>query len=81
MEKQDGCPFELGEIVIFTSWLRFEQFISRIMQIHIDYWEYGSCGLKIEKAILYEKKQWYENGEHELVIGEIRNGIVVPCEP
>ncbi len=65
-----ACPFEVGEIVIFESWFRFEIYIGRVMQIHIDYW--GNCGMPtMTKATLQQKQQWYENGEYEMVIGSL----------
>jgi hypothetical protein len=61
------CPFEVGEIVVFESWLRCELYISRVMQIHIDYWGNG-CMPTMTKATLEQKQQWYENGQYEMVI-------------
>jgi hypothetical protein len=63
-----ACPFEIGEIVVFESWFRFEIYISRVMQIHIDYWGNG-CAPTMTKATLEQKQQWYDNGEYEMVIG------------
>lgn len=65
-----ACPFEVGEIVVFESWFRFEIYISRVMQIHIDYWGNGAMPT-MTKATLHQKKQWYENGEYEMVIGSL----------
>lgn len=65
-----ACPFELGEIAVFESWFRFEKYISRVMQIHIDY--YGQGGIPIiTKATLEQKQLWYENGEYEIVIEQL----------
>lgn len=64
------CPFEVGEIVVFESWIRFEIYICIVMQIHIDYW--GNGGMPtMTKATLQQKQQWYENGEYEMVIGSL----------
>lgn len=69
MEKKE-CPFVLGEIAVFESWMRFEKYISTIQQVHIDYWGSGIIPI-ITKATLEQKKLWYENGKYEIVIGEL----------
>ncbi len=61
------CPFELGEIVIFKSYFRFEYYIARIQQIHIDYWGSGMIPT-IRKATPYQKQLFYESGKHEVVL-------------
>ena len=65
-----ACPFILGEIAVFESWFRFEIYISRVIQIHIDYWGQGGIP-KITKATLEQKKQWWDSGEYEVVIEEL----------
>lgn len=70
MKPSESCPFKLGEIAVFESWFRREVYISRIMQVHIDY--YLDAGIPtIRKATKEEKKMWYENENHELVIEEL----------
>ena len=65
------CPFTLGEIAVFESWLRREIYISRVMQVHID--NYGSGAIpKIRKATDEEKRHWCLNGAHELVIEDLK---------
>lgn len=65
--ENKNCPFELGEIAVFESSMRNETYISRIMQVHIDYW--GNGGIpNITKATTEQKKMWWENGEYELII-------------
>ena len=69
MTEEDVCPFKLNEIAVFESYFRFEIYISRIMQVHIDYFGNGAIP-KIRKASLEEKKLWYDCGDYELVIGK-----------
>ena len=64
------CPFEVGEIAVFTSYMRFEKYISRVMQVHLDYWGSGMIP-EISKATNEEKKAWFDNDNYELVIEEI----------
>jgi len=64
------CPFELGEIAVFESAMRFEKFISRIREIHIEYWGFGGMP-QITKATDEQKRLWYENGEFELILEKI----------
>lgn len=62
------CPFKVGELAVFESYMRYEVYISRVLQVHID--DYGSGMIpNIIKATLEQKKQWYDNEEYELVIG------------
>ena len=65
------CPFKLGEIAIIESYIRGEIYITTILQAHID--EYGSAQCPtIKKATLEEKKMWYYNDSHELVLESIK---------
>lgn len=63
------CPFELGEIVVFESSIRFETYISRIRQFHIDYYDSGAIPT-ITKATLEQKEAWFNCGKYELILEE-----------
>lgn len=64
------CDFKVGEIAVFDSCVRNEIFISKIMQIHIDY--SGLSSIKIRKATSEEKKMWYDNNAYELILAPSR---------
>lgn len=67
MPNSKQCPFVEGEIAVFKSSFRQETYISKVQQIHIDYWNSGWIP-EISKATLEQKQQFYENNDYELVI-------------
>lgn len=61
------CPFAVGEIAHFDCPYRKEKYIARIEKRHIDKWGTRLIPV-ITRATTEQKQQWYEKGDHELIL-------------
>ena len=67
---QDSCPYEQGEIVVFSVPSLKEKYLCRMTQKAIINWNEEKKGYIIEKATIEQKQKWYESNQEKLLIIE-----------